>query len=413
MVFNNNWAAYITEDPKFMANDSANKNIIFTLSRDIDIINKSNDTYLLFYRDDTDENNRFIMWVPTNTKIPYRLPTFEGAPLTTRITYNADTGEMTGVPAVPPVPEVENINYSSLQTISGGGVVSYRNTQRFIWVSWDRSIVISHIPSNTQDKNLITIEMPKVDSTIENIGSNGIRSTVTVRDLGIEVGTTNRALYYNTTVNRLLLVDLFTPRRAFNMGTEFILICFVNSIDQSLAWLPGRINLPFIQNGVSTYNNNTGLASWLNQSSTSSQNILKIDDITKGRKVIDIALKDNNISFDSTALVNTLNSQSARLSKSPKQIGARIKFNCAIMSQWGNQIISDKNIVKSRDGCFDIKFPTALSNATFGVNVSMQSNKPGIIQYSNLTEKGISVLTFDLQGNLCQFDGDFSIEIQA
>ena len=140
---------------------------------------------------------------------------------------------------------------------------------------------------------------------------------------------------------------------------------------------------------------------------------MKIDDITKGRKVIDIALKDNNISFDSTALVNTLNSQSARLSKPPKQIGARIKFNCAIMSQWGNQIISDKNIVKSRDGCFDIKFPTALSNATFGVNVSMQSNKPGIIQYSNFTEKGISVLTFDLHGNLCQFDGDFTIEIQA
>jgi hypothetical protein len=83
------------------------------------------------------------------------------------------------------------------------------------------------------------------------------------------------------------------------------------------------------------------------------------------------------------------------------------------MSQWGNQIISDKNIVKSRDGCFDIKFPTALSNAAFGVNLSMQSNKPGIIQYSNFTEKGISVLTFDLQGNLSQFDGDFSIEIQA
>ena len=133
----------------------------------------------------------------------------------------------------------------------------------------------------------------------------------------------------------------------------------------------------------SNYNNNTGEASWLN--STGTQNILKVEDITKGRKVIDIALKDNNISFDSTALINTLSSQSARLSKSPKQIGARIKLNCDIMSQWGNQIISDKNIVKSRDGCFDIKFPTALSNATCGVNVSMQSNKSKLDKFQILT----------------------------
>jgi hypothetical protein len=162
------------------------------------------------------------MWAPTNTKIPFILLDMNGNIQRTEIRYNADTGVITGAPTRPsePAPEVpENINYSSLQTISGGGAVSYRNTGRFIWVSWDRSIVISHIPTNTQDKNLITIEMPKVDSTIESIGSNGIRGTITVRDLGIEVGTTNRALYYNTTANRLLLVDLFTPRRAFNMGT--------------------------------------------------------------------------------------------------------------------------------------------------------------------------------------------------
>ena len=55
-----NWAVYITEDPKFMGNGNVNNNIIFAMSRDIDIINRSNDTYLLFYRDDTDVNNRLI-----------------------------------------------------------------------------------------------------------------------------------------------------------------------------------------------------------------------------------------------------------------------------------------------------------------------------------------------------------------
>ena len=58
---------------------------------------------------------------------------------------------------------------------------------------------------------LLTIEMPRVDSTIESISSTGSRGTITVRDLGIEVGTANRALYYDTTANTLLLVDLFTP----------------------------------------------------------------------------------------------------------------------------------------------------------------------------------------------------------
>ena len=137
--------------------------------------------------------------------------------------------------------------------------------------------------------------MPKVDSTIENIGSNGIRSNVTVRDIGIEVGTTKRALYYNATASSLLLVDLFTPRKAFNMGNEFVLVCFVCTTDDTLAWLPGRINLPFILNGFSTYDNNTGLASWLSTPATGAQNAqpLTVEDTTKGKKVIEIGY-DNN-----------------------------------------------------------------------------------------------------------------------
>jgi len=257
--------------------------------------------------------------------------------------------------------------------------------------------------------------MPQVNSTIEKVGSNGIRSNVTVRDIGVEVGTTKRALSYNATTSSLLLVDLFTPRKAFNMGNDFVLICCVCTTDDTLAWLPGRINLPCILNGFSTYDNNTGLASWLSTLATGAQNAqpLTVEDATKGKKVIEIGYANNKLIFDSTALISTLNSYSSRL-RSPKQIGgARSKFDLTIMSRWGNQALSARNIVRNGNGQIDIRFESALPNADYGVSLSLQSNKPGIIQYSNVTEKGLSIVTYDLQGKLAQFDGDFSFDIQT
>jgi hypothetical protein len=274
--FNPNWAVYLTADPTLMGRGNTNNNIIFAVDRNIGIINRSNKTVLLCYRDDTDMNNRFLTWVPTNTKIPYRLP------ITQTITYNANT----------PIPEVEIINYSSLQTISGGGTVTFRNTNSFLWVSWDRSIVISHIPTNTAKNTIVSVNMPSMNSNITCISSNGTNNVV-VRYLGIEMGFTNRALFYNTTTNQLVLVDNNTPRRLFNMGSEFILICFV-SLDRSLSWLPGRINLPCILNVASTYNNDTGSSILvINDLQQVCIHRLKmhclltisIEDITKGKKV--------------------------------------------------------------------------------------------------------------------------------
>ena len=83
------------------------------------------------------------------------------------------------------------------------------------------------------------------------------------------------------------------------------------------------------------------------------------------------------------------------------------------MSQWGNQALSARNIARRGDGQIDISIPSALPNADYGVNLSLQSNKPGIIQYSNVTERGLSTVTYDLQGKLAQFDGYFSFDIQT
>jgi hypothetical protein len=157
------------------------------------------------------------------------------------------------------------------------------------------------------------------------------------------------------------------------------------------------------------------VASWLSTPATEASNIqpLTVEDTTKGKKVIDLSYDNNKLTFDSTALISTLNSYSSRLLRSPKQIGARIKFDLTILSQWGNQALAARNIARRGDGQIDIRFPSVLPNSDYGVNLSFQSNKPGIIQYSNVTERGLSIVTYDLQGKQTQFDGDFSFDIQT
>ena len=41
----------------------------------------------------------------------------------------------------------------------------------------------------------------------------------------------------------------------------------------------------------------------------------------------------------------------------------------------------------------------------------MLSGKPGMLQYSNTTERGFSLLTYDLSGKFIAFDGDFTVDI--
>jgi hypothetical protein len=88
-----NNAMYLTVDPAFMGlpQRGQHPNLIIGDTQNVDVINRSSDTYLLCYRDDTDRNNRFLHWVPTDTKIPFTVPGDA-----TTITYNIDTGKSHG-----------------------------------------------------------------------------------------------------------------------------------------------------------------------------------------------------------------------------------------------------------------------------------------------------------------------------
>ena len=139
--------------------------------------------------------------------------------------------------------------------------------------------------------------------------------------------------------------------------------------------------------------------------------VLSISDTTVGTKQITISYDAVNrrITFNSTTLVNTLTAYSSKF----RQVGARINFSLAIMSQWGNQSLAATNVVRNGNGRIDIKFTTALSNANYGIVLSMQSNTPGFIQYANVTTTGLSVLTYNATGTLTTFTGDFTLEIQT
>ena len=77
----------------------------------------------------------------------------------------------------------------------------------------------------------------------------------------------------------------------------------------------------------------------------------------------------------------------------------------------GNQTLSEKHLFRKSVGQLDILLPTPLNSRNYGVQLSMLSDIPGIIQYSNTTERGFSMLTYDSSGKSTAFDGDFTVEI--
>ena len=117
------------------------------------------------------------------------------------------------------------------------------------------------------------------------------------------------------------------------------------------------------------------------------------------------------ISFDSSTLNSTLALYHSRLPETPKQRGARIEFDSTIVNQWGNQTLTEQHLFGKSVGQLDILFPTPLHSRNYGVQLSMLSERPGILQYSNTTERGFSIRTYDSSGKLIRFDGDFTVDI--
>ena len=227
----------------------------------------------------------------------------------------------------------------------------------------------------------------------------------------------------------LVLVDKGAPRASYNPNPLWVLICSFQPRTGSLIWNTGRVVMPLPRVSQAgelrsvSYSDLDGNMSWIplanrrqanldSSGNPTNNDVLTLEDVAKGRKQVVLTLENNKLTMDSTSLNTTLTSYASRLLKAPTQIGARVRFDSTIICQWVNQTLSTRNIVRKAEGQFDISFPTPLQSS-FGINASMQSNQPGIIQYGNVTEKWISVFTYDLQGKVAQFDGDFSFDIQT
>ena len=70
----------------------------------------------------------------------------------------------------------------------------------------------------------------------------------------------------------------------------------------------------------------------------------------------------------------------------------------------------EKQLFRESVGQLNILFTTPLNSRNYGVQLSMRSDTPEKMQYSNTTERGFSILTYDLSGKFITF-GDFTVDI--
>ena len=411
-------------------------------------------TYLIAVFDCSVQGNDRFRWIPNNVFFPANQTTTQQR-LELTLTYDTRTNIRSWLDNSD-LNRFKEGNYDLAHTLSGGGLVTHSTINTFAFIRWTERfpIMISHIPLSIRRTGSISIEMPTVGTRIRVINRDGTMGSSEVRDLGIEMATNEKALFFilpndissdSTPDSGLLLVDNGAPLASYNPNPLWILICSVSPQDRSILWNPGRVNIPrpFQPGELRSYSFSSfnGNMSWIPLANRRQANVdssgnplplsgslsetglgktadvtdypLTLEDITKGRKQINIVYDSscNKISFDSSTLNSTLALYHSRLPKTPKQIGARIKFDSTIVYQWGNQTLTEKHLFRKSVGQLDILFPTPLNSRNYGVQLSMLSDKPGILQYSNTTERGFSILTYDLSGKLITFDGDFTVDI--
>ena len=244
-----------------------------------------------------------------------------------------------------------------------------------------------------------------------------------MRDIGIEVGTNFRAVFFDLTNNRLVAVEQGAPISAYNPNASWILICCVSPQDRSLAWIPGKINLPRPEtNNFVSYVNSSGTVSWRIQSTSIPATISTsnaISEVQSTSKLITLTKIDNTINIDSLELEKTLNTYMNRINglqiaMPPKRfISSVVQFDdLAVLGNSGVQILNSKHITKLRDGILKIIFPVPVSSLNYGVLLSMNiKDKVGIIQYAEQAKDFVLVVSYDLQGEPTSFSGNFTIEI--
>ena len=124
------------------------------------------------------------------------------------MTYDNATGRRSWVR------EVDDLaldRYMFAQTISSGGVATYRESANFRFTHWSQPLQISHVPTSIYSTGRIAIPIPTVGAQVVNIYATGNAGNIIGRDIGIEVGTNSRALFFDLTNNRLVAVEQGTP----------------------------------------------------------------------------------------------------------------------------------------------------------------------------------------------------------
>ena len=382
----------------------------------------------LIARFDATPGVEMLKWVPGAVSFPLNRTTDEKL-MDIVLTYDSDTGKKSWIKqkheeALP----VEKYNF--LQTINGGTTVLYRNINNFTFVMWFGSIVISHIPTSSIPEGTIEIRMPRAQTNIININRNGVRGTNTVQNVGIELGVNFKALFFDLATSEFISVENGAPVTAYNPNASWVLICCVSPSDRSLAWLPGRINIPFNENNFSEYSNATGRMSWAttplrrvanttDSTEEATTSISYICDIQTTSKFLKITKADDVVTIDATELEKSLTASTNRLNSiqvamQPRRfISAVVKFDdLAVLNNTGVQTLASRHIRRLSDGVIQITFPVAIVNANYGVLLSMNiDNKAGVIQYSNQTRTTVNISTFNFQEKLTTFSGNFTLEI--
>ena len=136
--------------------------------------------------------------------------------------------------------------------------------------------MLSHIPLSIRRTGSISIEMPTVGTRIRLISRDGSIGSSEVRDLGIEMATNEKALFFilpndinsdSTPDSGLVLVDNGAPLASYNPNPLWVLIFSVSPQDRSILWNPGRVNIPrpFQPGELRSYSFNSfnGNMSWI------------------------------------------------------------------------------------------------------------------------------------------------------
>jgi hypothetical protein len=401
---------------------------------------------MLCYRDDRDDNNRFLHWLPTDVKIPFIVPNESGFRLATYDIVNG-IGSWTSVPLKPIDiidPDATPFDFGKL--MCHGGIITYTNMginefeRSFIrWSDniWFKNIGAVSEPNNTHE-GFGFITMPREGDKLPLITMSGDVTTSEVHVLGIEIGRRACTLYYIwkfndprsiapfvTRLENFRLVEMGAPRSVFQPTADWHMICNCE-VEGVLKWMPSLVQIPRTQGGTTTYDTVRASGSWQGASTRS----LSITDVKTDSQLFSINKTDGVINIVATTLESKLNSYNTNITsltskmnvvqssmQQKRFIGMVIKFDdLSVISQWGSQTLStNKHIKRLSDGIIQITFPVATSNANYGVLLSMNTDgkdpKAGVIQYTNQLKTSVNILTFDLAGKLNTFSGNFTIEV--